>query len=175
MQFKSCCFPRFKRCSGSSLLEVLVTMVILSIGLLGYAGMQLSSMRSTEMGRMRSEVIALASDISDRLKANHDEALQGSYDGNLAEKIPAQPGCSAQACSPQEISRHDMSSWYQRLSTLPAGSGAIAKTGISINGIDSTLMTISVCWSEKRDAVQDSSCPPRSDNLLQLFQLRVLL
>ena len=174
MQFKSCCFPNFARHGGSSLLEVLVTMVILSIGLLGYAGMQVSSMRSTETGRMRSEVIALASDISDCLKANQQQANAGAYSGSLSKKS-SPPDCESTACSSQQMSNQDLSGWYDRLSTLPDGKGKITKTAITIDGVDSTLMTISLCWNERRVAEPDSACPPRSRNALQLFQLRVLL
>ncbi len=174
MQFKPCCFPNSIRQTGSSLLEVLVTVVILSIGLLGYAGMQVSSMRSTETGRMRSEVIALANDISDRLKANQQQADAGAYNGSLSE-TPSPPDCNSNACTSQQMRKQDLSSWYERLSTLPDGKGKITTTALTIDGIDSTLMTISLCWNEGRIVVPNSSCPPQSDNALQLFQLRVLL
>jgi len=174
MQFKPRCFPNFIRHAGSSLLEVLVTMVILSIGLLGYAGMQASSLRSTETGRMRSEVIALAGDISERLKANQQQADAGAYNGSFSENS-SPPDCSLNACTSRQMSKQDLSSWYERLSTLPDGKGNITKTIITIDGIDSTLMTISLCWNEGRVAAPNSSCPPQSDNALQLFQLRVLL
>ncbi|HBH36681.1 MAG TPA: type IV pilus modification protein PilV [Gammaproteobacteria bacterium] len=174
MQFKPCCFPNFIRYSGSSLLEVLVTMVILSIGLLGYGGMQVSSMRSTETGRMRSEVIALASDISDRLKANQQQAKAGAYNGSLSGSS-SPPDCSSNACTAQQMSKQDLSNWHQRLSTLADGKGDITKTAITVDGIDSTLMTISLCWNERRVAAPNSSCPPQSGNALQLFQVRVLL
>ena len=174
MQFKPCCFPNSIRHTGSSLLEVLVTMVILSIGLLGYAGMQVSSMRSTETGRMRSEVIALASDISDRLKANRQQANAGAYNGNLSEKT-SPPDCESNTCTTQQMRKQDLSSWYERLSTLPDGKGNITTTTITLDGVDATLMTISLCWNEGRVAAPNSSCPPHSGNALQLFQLRVLL
>lgn len=174
MQFKPGCFPHFTRHAGSSLLEVLVTMVILSIGLLGYAGMQVSSMRSTETGRMRSEVIALASDISDCLKANQQQANAGAYNGGLSEKT-SPPDCDSNACTSQQMRDQDLSGWYKRLSTLPDGKGNITATTITLDGVDATLMTISLCWNEGRVAEPDPACPPRSGNALQLFQLRVLL
>lgn len=174
MQFRPSNFPNFIRHDGSSLIEVLVTMVILSIGLLGYAGMQVSSMRSTETGRMRSEVIALASDISDRLKANQPHVNAGAYIGNLSGK-PSSPECGPSPCTSPQMSKQDLSSWHERLSLLPDGKGNITKTAITIDGIDSTLMTISLCWNEKRITVPDANCPPLSDNALQLFQFRLLL
>ncbi len=173
MHFRPCYFPHFIRHTGSSLIEVLVTMVILSIGLLGYAGMQVNSMRSTETGRMRSEVIALASDISDRLKANQPHVNAGTYTGSLSGK-PSSPECGTNPCTAQQMSKQDLSSWHERLALLPDGKGNITKTAITIDGIESSLMTISLCWNEARITAQDSSCPPRSDNALQLFQLRVL-
>jgi type IV pilus assembly protein PilV len=173
MHFRPCYFPHFIRHAGSSLIEVLVTMVILSIGLLGYAGMQVNSMRSTETGRMRSEVIALASDISDRLKANPQQLNAGAYIGSLSA-ISSPPECGSSSCTSQQMRQQDLSNWHERLALLPDGKGGITKTTLTLDGIDSTLMTISLCWNEARITAQDNSCPPRSDNALQLFQLRVL-
>ena len=151
---------------GSSLLEVLVTMVILSIGLLGYAGMQLSSMRSTEMGRMRSTVIALGGDIAERLQANRREALQGGYDGEIEAQTAAD--CSLDACSRQQLREHDLSAWRQQLRSLPAGRGHIANS--------SSTMTISLCWNEQRREDAGDGCPPASgETEPQLYQLRVML
>lgn len=151
---------------GSSLLEVLVTMVILTIGLLGYAGMQLSSMRSTEMGRMRSTVIALASDIAERLQANRDEAQQGGYEGDIEARTAAD--CSASACSRQQLRDHDLFAWRRQLRALPSGRGHISNS--------STTMTISLCWNELRREDAGNGCPPETgDAALQHYQFRVML
>jgi type IV pilus assembly protein PilV len=166
MHLKPLASPTITTSGGSSLLEVLVTMVILSIGLLGYAGMQLSSMRSTEMGRMRSTVIALAGDIAERLQANRAEARQGGYDGEIEARTAAD--CSLSACSRQQLRDHDLSAWRQQLRSLPAGRGHLSS--------GSTTMTISLCWNEQRREGVGAGCPPNGgDAEPQLYQLRVML
>lgn len=56
--------------TGVSMIEVLVTLVILSIGLLGMAGLQLSSIRGTNSSNYRTQASLLANDIMERMRAN---------------------------------------------------------------------------------------------------------
>ena len=60
------------RSRGFTLVEVLVALVVLSIGLLGVAALQLTSLRSNHSSAMRSQATFLAYDIIDRMRANRD-------------------------------------------------------------------------------------------------------
>ena len=66
------------RISGFTLLEVLVALVILSIGLLGLAGLQAASLRYNHSSYLRSQATLIAYDIVDRMRANRQEALNGA-------------------------------------------------------------------------------------------------
>jgi type IV pilus assembly protein PilV len=62
----------FNKSSGFTLIEVLITVVILSIGLLGMAGIQIQGLRGTTSSTVRSQATILANDIAERIRMNVD-------------------------------------------------------------------------------------------------------
>lgn len=130
------------RAKGFSLFEVLISMVVLSIGLLGLAGLQVTGLRNNHSAYLRSQATLLAYDIADRMRANSIAALGGSY--NLAlDATPATPAkdCTATSCMPAELAAYDLYNWFQRLTVvLPAGD--------SIIQLSSGVVTITLQWDE---------------------------
>jgi len=73
--------PRVMRWStadqrGFSLVEVLVAVLVLSVGLLGLAALQVMSLRASDSARMRTAVSIAAYDLADRLRANPSSFFQ---------------------------------------------------------------------------------------------------
>ncbi|MFL6713216.1 MAG: type IV pilus modification protein PilV, partial [Sulfurifustis sp.] len=75
---------------GFTLVEVLVTLVVLSIGLLGLAMLQLESLKHNTDAYFRTQATMLAYEIIDRMRANVDAARGGSY---VAAAAPADENC----------------------------------------------------------------------------------
>src|SRR5699024_7298926 len=71
------------RMGGLTLIEVLVTMLVLSIGLLGLAGLQALMLYQHHSAYQRSQATILTYDIIDRMRTNRNAALNGDYDLNL--------------------------------------------------------------------------------------------
>jgi len=75
----------FNQSNGFTLIEVLITVVILSIGLLGMAGIQIQGLRGTTSSTVRSQATILANDIAERIRMNQDgmhldgSPLNGDY------------------------------------------------------------------------------------------------
>lgn len=108
---------RKARQSGMTLIEALVALLVLSIGLLGVAALQMSSLRNTHAAHMRSQATALASDITDRMRANRTVALTGAY--NIA--------IGATLTAPATLAEVDLFTWKNSLAaTFPAGDGSVA-------------------------------------------------
>jgi type IV pilus assembly protein PilV len=63
-------YPRSKYVLGFTLIEVLVTIVVVSIGLLGLAGLQINGLRANVSSEARSKATLLANDIIERMRAN---------------------------------------------------------------------------------------------------------
>jgi type IV pilus assembly protein PilV len=112
---------------GVGLIEVLITLVVLAIGLLGIAALQLLSKRTNFEAAERTIATQLAYDILERMRAN-PTALQ-TYAGTSDSAAPVlgyqsavftaepTPNCSgsATACSPIALATHDLWEWEQKL------------------------------------------------------------
>lgn len=123
------------RQEGFSLLEVLVAIVVLSVGLLGLAGLQVVGLQSNYSSYLRSQASILSYDIADAMRANRAAALGGSYVIALAD-TPA--GASVAAT--------DLIAWRANLaSALPSGTGAIARPVATAN-----RFTITLQWNDSR-------------------------
>ncbi|MFK7816518.1 MAG: type IV pilus modification protein PilV [Gammaproteobacteria bacterium] len=95
-----------RRMSGLSLIEILVTVVVLSIGLLGIAGMQAFGMRYSHDSYARSQGNLLANELIERMRANPDAVNNGDYktamdalDCSSANNDPAHPMNAAPSCT----------------------------------------------------------------------------
>lgn len=129
---------------GFTLIEVLVTVIILAIGLLGLAGLQLSGLRATHTAYHTSQATIAADEIIDRMRANRDVAEAGGYD--LALEIEPPPASCLGAtvgCDPETLAAADLREWRQGLSMhLPLGLGAVERQS---NGV-----RVVVQWDDSR-------------------------
>ncbi|SER12577.1 type IV pilus assembly protein PilV [Amphritea atlantica] len=66
--------------SGTTLIEVLIAVVVISIGLLSVAALQTMALKSNQGAYYRSQATFLAYDLADRIRAAPDSALAGDYD-----------------------------------------------------------------------------------------------
>ena len=122
-----------KRERGMTLVEALVALVVLSVGLLGVAGLQLSSLRNNHNAHLRSQATALAYDIMDRMRANRVAARAGEYNVAIDGTI-----------SGATIAATDVNAWRAALAaTLPAGEGAVDLVA------GTNQVTITIQWSER--------------------------
>ena len=128
--------------SGFTLLEVLVAMLVLSIGLLGLAGLMASSMRNNQSAYHSTQATWLAYDILDRMRANNAVALAGGY--AAASTIGSPASCSTIAPS-GSIAAQDIGSWKNMIAcALPVGDGAITVTPAN------RQVRITVQWNDSR-------------------------
>jgi type IV pilus assembly protein PilV len=129
----------FARQNGMTLIEALVALLVLSIGLLGVAALQVSSLRNNHNAHLRSQATALAYDYIDRMRANRVDAMGEAYDLALADASPS---------NPTAIRDIDVAAWLDGLATvLPAGDGAAdydPVTGIAL---------VTITWSERANDV----------------------
>ena len=97
----------YKNQLGFTLLEVLISVVILAVGLLGIAALQLNMIRSNHSAQLRAIAVAQANSMIDRMRANYPGVKAGAY--NNISGIPAEPTCSA--CTISEIAQRDAYQW----------------------------------------------------------------
>jgi len=126
---------------GFSLVEVLIALVVLSIGLLGLAALQTVSLKVGHDSYQRTQATMLAYDVIDRMRANPVALTAGRYDNVLANTNPGSTDCVLSTCSTNELADFDIRTWHTILAAkLSQGQGTISASG--------TTRTITVSWSE---------------------------
>jgi len=118
---------------GASLIEVLVAILIVTVGVISLAGLLATSTRLGKASEFRSVAGLLAQDMADRIKANIDPSMVMSYydltdDFALQTKVPDSAAACAnvKACSTTEMANIDLAEWRQALFYgLPNGRGYI--------------------------------------------------
>ena len=127
-----------QRQQGFSLIEVLVSVVIMSVGILGVAGLQVLSLQQNRSSLFRSEALMLGSDMLDRMRANPLENYAG-FDF-LDPPPTAASNCVADSCTPAQMKAFDIALWRCSINNLDASSipfeicGTLGVTGSPLPG-----------------------------------------
>jgi len=138
---------------GFTLIEILVTVFILAIGLLGLAGLLVEGMRNNQGAYLRTQASILAYDMADRIRANRDQAESGGAYNRFTTVAASTslPGCAAQngGCSPAQQVSVDLVQWTRQIKGIGSGM-ALLPGGQGTIGYDagSDVFTISVQWDE---------------------------
>ena len=139
---------RKSRQSGVSLMEVLVSVLVLSVGLLGVASMQGKSLRGTNGATTRTKAVAIAKDMVERIRSNNANA--GAYDEisvDSGASAPTEPaGCPGTGCV---IATYDVYRFNLAVRELPESSASISlNTTAGVSG----EVTVTVTWQNPNDA-----------------------
>mgnify|MGYP001451049550 CR=1 FL=1 len=159
---------------GVSLIEVLVAVVILSVGILGIAGIQVVSLQQNRSSIYRAEALQLANDILDRMRANPGQNYAAV---SFNDPPPGSVECTTFACSATQMKDYDIAQWkcsinssdlagtpFARCSTLgiagtlPQGQGAIVNTSNSAlcPVVSADEICAIVTWQDASDGAQGS-------------------
>ncbi len=141
-----------KKINGFTIIEVLVTMVVLSIGVLGLGLLQLTAMQNTQGGYLRSQAAILAYDIIDSMRANIPAVTAGNYGLTPAAATPAAVDCYGLAanCTTVQMASSDLNRWRTVLATyMPSGNGQV--TTVDLGG-GTTQVTVAVVWIDPYSA-----------------------
>jgi type IV pilus assembly protein PilV len=150
---------------GVGLVEVLVALLVMSIGLLGYAGLQLRALGSTEDAHYRTQAIVIAQDLAERMSANPQaraaylNAANWSTVSGFSGKPVGWDNCSINACGPNAMAVSDILqvSW-QSAWLLPLGQVAVAEC------VAGGPLCVTVAWRDTTPA----SCTLPNDDCIRL-------
>jgi type IV pilus assembly protein PilV len=114
---------------GVSLIEILVALVLLAVGLLGLAGLQLRGIQVNQGSQYRSLAEIMAEDLADRLRADPANASQFATSGYIFTPV---------AGTPYTASIPAVNTWLNEVASLPAGTASSA----AIAAQNATMQTL---------------------------------
>jgi type IV pilus assembly protein PilV len=135
---------------GASLLEALVALLVLALGVLGLARLQVTTLTETRNSNARAVAVQAASDLMDRMQVNADarlstpvtpafEAYESAWGQNTA---PAQ-NCMTATCSSTELAAYDLWQWKASLALmLPSGDATVFRSDS-----DPSQLGVLLAWS----------------------------
>ncbi len=149
--------------AGASMVEIVVTIIIIAIGLLGVASLQANTMRYLKVANQRTEATQAAYDLSERMRANgqgvRDPASGATSYTYLTDyattvaSLPAMPTCAASRCTAAEVAAIDINEWQRGLANrLVDGAGYVVP--VLPTGYDVIVM-----WKEPNLSIIDPACP----------------
>jgi type IV pilus assembly protein PilV len=147
---------------GMSLVEVLVALVVLSVGMLGIAVMFVQSVRSSRSAILRTQAVNLVSDMADRVRANAN--AQQAYDTDEYAGAPAMQSCAPDSdtgsginCNVEQLAQDDLARWQRSVrAALPALKDGPAKAEVHYFAPDAEgqpeRYRIRVAWREPNES-----------------------
>ena len=133
---------------GFSMLEILITLFLLTMWLLASAGVQTSSLQYTKAASFRTQAVYLATELAERMQANKTAAVAGSYAYSSDSPVTVTTDCTASLCSSANLATFDLAEWSNRVSAaLP---GATMTVTANNAGNNPMTYTIVVNWTDRR-------------------------
>ena len=147
---------------GFSMVEILVTIFILAVGLLGLAGLQATGLKNNQSAYQRTVALQQAYDMADRIRANPVGKDAGEYDD--VSGTPGDPGCITAGCTAAEIAQFDANEWNtDNAALLPSGAGTVTRNG--------SLFTVTLMWDDDHTGASGTNCSGDTSVDLTCFSL----
>jgi len=157
--------PKITPHRGFTLLEVLIAIVVLSIGLLGLAGLQAAGLRSNNGAYMRTMATQQTYDMADRIRANPAGIYVGTTGAATATCLT-----TGLSCTPNALAAHDIFEWNAaNTNLLPSGQGTITASAAANSFI------ITVRWDETRTGATGTNCTNNLNTDLTCFTMEFRL
>lgn len=128
------------RVRGFSLVEVLVALIVMSVGMLGIASLYVQSMQAGRTSLFRHNAVTLAGDVADRIRANPTAGAAYAGAGGNFDCVAMGVNCSA-----PQMAAQDVLTWQaQAANTLPAGQVQV----VFDNAVNPPTYQIAIVWDE---------------------------
>jgi len=158
---------------GFTLLEVLIALLIFSLGMLGLAGLMVVSVKTNQSAYQRTQASFLAQSMADRMRANISKV--NDYNGDYDSSTAGASTCSA--CDPDQLLERDRAIWSQQLiESLPTNTtanincdGTVIPASSGAGTYDGTC-EFTIKWTEANLEQTNSATPPPPQTFAWVFQ-----
>lgn len=153
---------------GFSLFEILITVTVVGIGLLGLAGLQFAGLKASNQAQDATYASQLAQDAAERILANREGWTNGQYKFSITSATSLDPGCQTGSCNSTQIADYDQFQLHQRM--YPSGGNPPILSNPVLNIIShpgGITFTVVVAW-DKIWSTPPTSCPLNDQTCLSL-------
>jgi type IV pilus assembly protein PilV len=151
------------RQAGLTLIEALVALVVISIGLLGIAGLQLASMKQNSSALQHSKAVWAGYSMADRIRSNF--ANFADYTG-IDTDLSYSQDCTGGPCNNNELVTADAAEWTVKVQDLPAGRGTV--TG------NAARLVVTVMWDDEGTGATGTNCSGDADVDLACYSITLV-
>lgn len=140
------------RQKGFSLIEALVAFLILSVGMLGIASLQLISMKAGQTAALRTVAVVKAEEIMERIRNNPMQVSLYDEVGTGTDKGCNDYSGTVNACTQEDMVADDVYFWLKSLTeSLPntAATGVIDVADPVVGGMPLAVVTVTIKWEER--------------------------
>jgi type IV pilus assembly protein PilV len=130
---------------GFSLIEALITVLIISVGLLSMATLQLQSIKLNRSALQKLQAANLANEIADTLFVNSQQAEDGDYTLAIGSQTNSAPS--------NTVAHKDIEQWLADVQQLPVGRLGISAAGTMAGVADIRTFDITICWQDQTVSV----------------------
>jgi len=175
---------KLSKSQGFTLLEVMISIAILAIGMLGIAGLQMVSIEHNNAAYLRSQAITISQDIVERMRNNPDAVNANKFDSIDSDNISAleSTACliAAEGCTSDALADIDLYQWAQTIKAMNGDNSRQqlpnAQATITVDGTNSNLFTINVEWDVKKwQSVSGSEATYNRANSTTNYEFQVII
>lgn len=164
-----------KRVQAFTMIETLVALVIISIGILGFALMQVESLKAAKIATERTKAILFATDMMDRIRSNRIDFVRDATGAptpnlNIAVFNSALSGPGAEPatlcadplntanvtdieiapnCTVDEMAAYELWQWRTMIADPKLGLGSVGKASVSVQNALPSNVEINIVWSDR--------------------------
>jgi type IV pilus assembly protein PilV len=161
--------PVTRRQRGDTMIEVLVTIIIIAVGVLGAAALQVTTLKNLSSSHSASVATIVAQGFGERMRANPTAVLAGNYDHD--QEPSTTTDCVTGPCAVAALANYDKEAWWAQLTAvLPSGSGEVEPLTAGGN-----IFVLTVRWDEDRSGSEGVACPKASAADLECFRLNITI
>jgi type IV pilus assembly protein PilV len=160
--------------TGFTMLEVLISIIVIAFGLLGIAGLQAYALKNNHSASLRLTATMLAADMADRMRANYPAYANGDYNKSALSAYNTKVDACGQVegCTSAQLAQNDLYEWSQRIAErLPNGSGIVCLDSTPNDGATSALpdcdgsgtvlYAVKIWWTDDRTLGGTTGTPQR--------------
>lgn len=143
---------------GFGITEVIVSMLVLGIAVIGFSALQVRALDTTSEAMFRTQAMAIAQDLGERIMLNPSGAA--TYKGTWNAAAMANYKCETADCTPAEMAQYDMKTLDELVkSSLPNGQIALIKC------INRNNYCVYVSWNKTKPSIGsgDTDCSTTAD------------